>query len=468
MAELKDFKLPDVGEGLTEADILRWDVKVGDAVVVNQVLVEVETAKAAVELPSPYAGIVHAIHVEEGATVPVGQPIVTLKVGAGEVAAAPVAPTAPVSAASAGTSKEDLVPTIEAVAEVGEAPAKREAVLVGYGVSDARARRRKRSQPSHDLPAPSVNPAFEVTPGAGAVTPPTDRSVLAKPPVRKLAKSLGVELAHVIATGPNGSISRDDVHAAASSANLAAPQHAAGSADSADAETRIPIKGVRKHTAAAMVASAFTAPHVTEFITVDVTAMMELRERVGARREFRGVKVSPLLFVARAVLWAINRTPIINSTWDAEAGEIVVKHYVNLGIAAATDRGLIVPNIKGAQDLSLAALANSLTDLTELARSGKTPPSDMAGGTITITNVGVFGVDTGTPILNPGEAAILAFGAIRRQPWVVGTGDDERIEPRWITQLAVSFDHRSVDGQQGSEFLADVAAVLRDPGLALL
>ncbi len=465
MAELKDFKLPDVGEGLTEADILRWDVKVGDAVVVNQVLVEVETAKAAVELPSPYAGIVHAIHVEEGTTVPVGQPIVTLKVGAGDVVSA--GPDA-----SAGTAREDLVPSIEVVAEVAPAKEERQAVLVGYGVSGERGRRRKRSQPSHDLPAPSANPAFEVTPGTGATTPPTDRSVLAKPPVRKLAKSLGVALSDVIATGPNGSISRDDVQAAASSASLArASSTAPVRADSPEWEERIPIRGVRKHTAAAMVSSAFTAPHVTEFITVDVTAMMELRERVAARREFRGVKVSPLLFVARAVLWAIKRTPIINSTWDqsdGESGSIIIKRYVNLGIAAATDRGLIVPNIKGAQDLSLAALANSLTDLTELARSGKTPPSDMSGGTFTITNVGVFGVDTGTPILNPGEAAILAFGAIRRQPWVVGTGADERIEPRWITQLAVSFDHRSVDGQQGSEFLADVAAVLRDPGLALL
>ena len=225
---------------------------------------------------------------------------------------------------------------------------------------------------------------------------------------------------------------------------------------------------MRKHTAAAMVSSAFTAPHVTEFITVDVTEMMELRKRVAARPEFAGLKVSPLLFVARAALWAIRRTPIINSTWDEAAGEIVVKHYVNLGIAAATDRGLIVPNIKGAQDLSLAELATALTDLTETARAGRTSPSDMSGGTFTITNVGVFGVDTGTPILNPGEAAILAFGAVRRQPWVVGSGADERIEPRWVTQLAVSFDHRSVDGQQGSQFLADLAAVLRDPGLALL
>jgi len=468
MAELKEFKLPDVGEGLTEADILRWDVKVGDSVTVNQILVEVETAKAAVELPSPYAGVIHAIHVDEGSTVPVGQPIVTLKVGDGEVAGAP---------AHAGTPKEDLVPSIEpapateavpsveAVAEVGAAAAKpqRQAVLVGYGVSEARGRRRRR-QPSQEQPAPSANPAFEVTPGAGAVTPASDRSVLAKPPVRKLAKTLGVDLSAIVATGPNGSISRDDVQAAAAGTvpGPAAPSGATGR------ETRVPIKGVRKHTAAAMVASAFTAPHVTEFVTVDVTAMMELRERVGARREFRGVKVSPLLFVARAALWAIERTPIINSTWDDAGGDIVIKHYVNLGIAAATDRGLIVPNLKGAEGLSLLGLANAITDLTDLARSGKTPPADMSGGTFTITNVGVFGVDTGTPILNPGEAAILAFGAIRRQPWVVGTGASERIEPRWVTQLAVSFDHRIVDGQQGSEFLADVAAVLSDPGLALL
>jgi pyruvate dehydrogenase E2 component (dihydrolipoamide acetyltransferase) len=217
-----------------------------------------------------------------------------------------------------------------------------------------------------------------------------------------------------------------------------------------------------------MVASAFTAPHVTEFITVDVTATMELRGRVAARRDFRDVKVSPLLFVAKAVLLAATRTPEINATWDDAAGEIVLKHYVNLGIAAATARGLIVPNIKDAHALSLLELATAISGLTDTARAGRTSPADMSGGTFTITNVGVFGVDTGTPILNPGESGILAFGAIRRMPWVVGSGADERIEPRWVTQLAVSFDHRVVDGQQGSQFLADVASVLADPGLALL
>jgi 2-oxoisovalerate dehydrogenase E2 component (dihydrolipoyl transacylase) len=493
VAELKQFKLPDVGEGLTEADILRWDVKVGDPVVVNQVLVEVETAKAAVELPSPYAGVVHEIHFDEGVTVDVGQPIITLRVGSGELTGGPASsqPTPraagtpeaadTISETPVGGGAEDMIPTPPAdgglngsaaggVASAdsdgsgGSAGGERQSVLVGYGVSGERGRRRKRPQPSAGVPAPTAQEAFKVTTSAGAATAVVapDRTVLAKPPVRKLAKTLGVDLGTVTPTGPNGTISRADIQQA-----VDAPV-AATAVPAREAETRIAIKGVRKHTAAAMVASAFSAPHVTEFITVDVSEMMELRTRIAARREFAGVKVSPLLFVARAVLWAAKRTPIINSSWDEAAGEIVVKHYVNLGIAAATDRGLIVPKIKGAQALSLLELAQAIGTLTDTARAGKTSPADMSGGTFTITNVGVFGVDTGTPILNPGEAAILAFGAIRRQPWVVGTGDDERIEPRWVTQLAVSFDHRSVDGQQGSEFLADVAAVLRDPGLALL
>lgn len=469
MAELKQFKLPDVGEGLTEADILRWDVKVGDTVVHNQVLVEVETAKAAVELPSPFAGVVHALHYDEGVTVAVGQPIITIKVGAGELPdLAGGAPTVTGSGKAApdlvGALTEDLIPGLPAHGGAADAGPKqeRQAVLVGYGVSGERGRRRKRDH-AESSPLPSANDTFTVTSGTAAATAAVvpDRSVLAKPPVRKLAKTLGVDLTVVSATGPNGSISRTDVEEAASSgATIAAPLEGA--------ETRIPVRGVRKHTAAAMVKSAFTAPHVTEFITVDVTQMMELRDRVASRREFTGAKVSPLLFVARAVLWAARRTPIINSTWDAATGDIVIKNYVNLGIAAATDRGLIVPNLKGAERLSLLELSTALTELADTARAGKTSPADMSGGTITITNVGVFGVDTGTPIINPGEAAILAFGVVRRQPWVVGSGADERIEPRWVTQLAVSFDHRSVDGQQGSQFLADVAAILRDPGLALL
>jgi pyruvate dehydrogenase E2 component (dihydrolipoamide acetyltransferase) len=228
-------------------------------------------------------------------------------------------------------------------------------------------------------------------------------------------------------------------------------------------EERRPIKGVRKMTADAMVRSAFTAPHVTEFLTVDVTRSMRLVEKLKKRPEFDGVRVSPLLLVMKALLLAVRRNPEVNATWDDAAQEIVVKRYVNLGIAAATPRGLIVPNIKDAHQKSLPDLARALNELVSVAREGKTGPNDMIGGTITITNVGVFGVDTGTPILNPGEAAILAFGAVRPQPWV----HKGRVVPRQLTTLALSFDHRLVDGELGSRFLADIGAVLEDPQLAL-
>ena len=444
MADIKQFKLPDVGEGLTEADILTWHVAVGDVVEVNQILIEVETAKAAVELPSPHAGLVIALHVAAGETVDVGTPIISID-------------------AAPGATVRDSPAADAAVA----APPARQPVLVGYGPrTETTARRRSRTE----TVTPSAHAAFNVPPPdvESVDAPPVHHApahrVLAKPPVRMLAKSLGIDLGTVAPTGPNGTVSREDVAYAANGGAPGAPAAARGVR-----ETRIPIKGVRKHMAAAMVASAFTAPHVTEFITIDVSATMQLRDRVAARREFRDVKVSPLLFVAKAVLMAAKRTPEINGTWDDQAGEIVLKHYVNLGIAAATDRGLIVPNIKDADAMSLLELGQAIAELTATARSGKTLPADMTGGTITITNVGVFGVDTGTPILNPGEAGIVAFGAVRRMPWVVTAADgSETIEPRWVTQLAVSFDHRLVDGQQGSQFLSDVAAVLTDPGLALL
>jgi len=282
--------------------------------------------------------------------------------------------------------------------------------------------------------------------------------VLAKPPVRKLAKDLGVDLAGVTPTGPNGSISRDDVLAAQRPAPAAAP------AFGPDREQRIPIKGVRKLTAENMVASAFTAPHVTEFLTVDATRTVKAVERLRGMREWRDVRVSPLLLVAKAVLLAVKRHPMVNSTWDDAAGEIVVKDYVNLGIAAATERGLIVPNIADAGRLSLRELADAMTELVETAKAGRTAPAAMQGGTFTITNVGVFGVDTGTPILPPGESAILAFGAIKQQPWV----HKGKVKPRYVTTLGLSFDHRIVDGELGSRFLADIGAFLTDPEAALL
>ncbi len=484
MPELKQFLLPDVGEGLTEADILSWAVAPGDTVVVNQTLVEVETAKAAVELPSPFAGVVREVHAAPGDTVEVGRPIITIDVAPGGE------PTS--------LAQTDLVPT---VADAGsgdrDEPATgandRQAVLVGYGPRAGATTRRVRRPAATAQPVPTAQAAFTVepqtppAPAVGVATPTplatadltagpvaspnppagpggSERRVRAKPPVRKLAKALGVDLAAVRATGPNGSVSREDLQAAAEPR----PSGPLDDGRSDARETRVPVRGVRKHTAAAMVASAFTAPHVTEFVRVDVTETMALRERIARRPEFVDLKVSPLLLVARALLWAVRRTPIVNSTWDEDAGDIVIKHYVNLGIAAATGRGLVVPNVKDAQTLDLRGLASALADLTATARAGRTLPSDMAGGTITITNIGVFGIDSGTPILNPGEAAILAVGSIQRRPWVVQRDGLEVIEPRWVTQLGLSFDHRVVDGEQGSIFLADVAALLGDPALAVL
>ncbi|MFC7218056.1 dihydrolipoamide acetyltransferase family protein [Streptomyces polyrhachis] len=464
MTRFREFKMPDVGEGLTEAEILKWYVAVGDEVHDGMVVCEVETAKAAVELPIPFDGVVRELRFEEGATVDVGAAIITVDTqpGAGEE---PAAAAAPAAAAPAAT---DTAP----------APAKREPVLVGYGVAEGATKRRARKpsgEPVAAVAAAAIQAemngtsatavaAAPVAPAPAGPAAPADRP-LAKPPVRKLAKDLGLDLATVAATGPDGIVTREDVHAAASARTAAAapepePVVAAAPAPAADArETRIPVKGVRKMTAQAMVGSAFTAPHVTEFITVDVTRTMKLVADLKQDPDMAGLRVNPLLLVAKALLLAIKRHPEVNAAWDEERQEIVLKHYVNLGIAAATPRGLIVPNIKDAHAQTLPELSKSLSDLVATAREGRTTPADMSGGTVTITNVGVFGVDTGTPILNPGESAILAFGAIRLQPWV----HKGRIKPRHVTTLALSFDHRLVDGELGSKVLADTAAVLENP-----
>ncbi len=458
-ASVREFKMPDVGEGLTEAEILKWYVQPGDTVTDGQVVCEVETAKAAVELPIPYDGVVRALHFPEGTTVDVGTSIIAVDVAGGAAPAeeAPAAPAASVAPAAPA-------------AEPDEKPAARQPVLVGYGVATSSTRRRPRKQ-APDAAAQQATVAVQAElngHGAPAVAP-QDRP-LAKPPVRKLAKDLGVDLATVTPTGPDGIITREDVHAAVASATREPAAPAAEPAPVAPAapapvsydtarETRIPVKGVRKATAAAMVGSAFTAPHVTEFVTVDVTRTMKLVEELKQDKEFAGLRVNPLLLIAKALLVAIRRNPDVNASWDEAAQEIVVKHYVNLGIAAATPRGLIVPNIKDAHAKTLPQLAESLGELVSTAREGKTSPSAMQAGTVTITNVGVFGVDTGTPILNQGESAILAVGAIKLQPWV----HKGKVKPRQVTTLALSFDHRLVDGELGSKVLADVAAILENP-----
>ena len=483
MSRLKDFKLPDLGEGLTEGEILSWSVKEGDTVALNQVIVEVETAKAAVEVPSPYAGVVTKIHAEAGTTVDVGTPIITVDTdpSAGPVDGLAPAPAQPDEQDLGDTDVTDMVPRPPADdagpqgALIGEVGANgRTATLVGYGPKSVTATRRPRAgAPAAPAPQPPPAPAparvSALQVGQTAAVRAGGVTVLAKPPVRKLAKEHGVDLTVLQGTGPGGTVTRADVEAVVARGSTAAPGQRSAPEPAADddveaRETRVPVKGVRKHTAAAMVASAFTAPHVTEFLTLDITPTMELRARVQAMPEFAGVKVSPLLFVAKALLLAVGRNPQINSSWDEQAQEIVVKDPVNLGIAAATPRGLLVPNVKDADQLSLVELARALQSLAETAREGRTSPADMSGGTITITNVGMFGVDNGTPILNPGEAAILCFGAVRPTPWVV----DGEIAVRQVTQLSLSFDHRIVDGQLGSQFLADIGRVLSDPATALV
>jgi 2-oxoisovalerate dehydrogenase E2 component (dihydrolipoyl transacylase) len=433
MTNVQQFHLPDVGEGLTEAEIVTWLVAPGDVVEVNQVVVEIETAKSLVELPSPFAGEVTELHAQAGETVDVGRPIISV-------------------ATAGGPAPESPVAVDEAESAVAEDEPK---LLVGYGAKEATGRRRRRG----------ARPAAEPAAGTPVVQP--SGPVRTKPPVRKLAKVLGVDLTSVVPSGPGGVVTRADVVAASEGTSPAAPAQATASGAETD-EIRIPIKGVRKHTAAAMVSSAFTAPHVSEFVTLDVTATMDLRTRLQSRREFADVRLSPLALVAKAFLRAMERTPSANSRWDEAAQEIVQMREINLGIAAATPRGLVVPNIRSAQRLGLAELAAAIADLADTARAGRTTPEQMSHGTVTISNFGVFGVDTGTPILNPGETAILGVGTISRHPWVVGEGADERIEPRWVTTLALSFDHRVMDGQQGSELLADTAAFLRDPALAVL
>jgi 2-oxoisovalerate dehydrogenase E2 component (dihydrolipoyl transacylase) len=482
--QLQQFRLPDLGEGLTEGEILQWLVAPGDTITLNQPIVEVETAKAAVEVPSPYAGLVVELHHAAGETVDVGTPIITVDTDPGGTVTEPEPGGVALAAdlVPDPTAKADDDGGIEPGLIGGPAPGGRTSVLVGYGPKQgASVRRPRRSaarapEPATEVPAPPGpdrhpvrHGGLEVGRAAAQRLAGAAAAVLAKPPVRKLARDLGVDLHAITGTGPGGVVTRTDVEDAASGAT-AGTRRASDAASSSwfDASTdareiRRPIAGVRKHTAAAVTKSAFTAPHVTEFLTVDVTESMQLLDRLAGSREFRDIRLTPLALVARALLLAIRRTPIVNSTWDEAAQEIVEKRYVNLGIAAATRRGLIVPNIKDAHAMSLRELADALTQLVETAKNGKTTPADMSGGTITITNVGVFGVDAGTPILTPGETAILCLGQIRPMPWV----HHGELAVRQVVQLALSFDHRVVDGAEGSQFLADIGALLTEPGTAL-
>lgn len=503
---VKKFNLPDVGEGLTEAEIVSWKVKPGDAVAINDVICEIETAKSLVELPSPYAGTVSELLVAEGITVEVGTPIIGISDGAAAPAGEAPAPAAPAVEPSAvespmyGKLPED---TPDAGTSDGGPAA---GPLVGSGPkADAVKRRPRRNAPSAPVQsaavptapaAPAVvetpvQPALAPAPAPAAPAEPAQEPaaagrggalgatvsdivsrVLAKPPVRKIARDLGIDLADVTATGARGEVTREDLvsYQAQRDAELDQADSFWGASRKPQDQRveRIPVKGVRKATAKAMVDSAFTAPHVSIFVDVDASRTMEFVKRLKASRDFEGIKVSPLLILAKAVIWAAARNPSVNASWvedaDGKGGaEIQVKHFMNLGIAAATPRGLMVPNIKDAQDLSLKELALALNELATTARAGKTQPAQMQGGTLTITNIGALGIDTGTPIINPGEVAIVAFGTIKQKPWVL----DGEVIPRWITTLGGSFDHRVVDGDLSARFMADVAAILEEPALLL-
>ena len=468
---MKNYCMPDPGEGLTEGEVVSWQVSPGDTVKINGVLCEVETAKSIVELPSPFAGTVAKLCAEPGETVAVGAPLVTIDDGSED-------------------EPEFLVGHVTAE------PGRRRRRRRGAAVSTERAREegvdthpeQSVSEPQHDAEA---KPEQRLTESASRQDPPRmDRTahILAKPPARRLAADLGIDLSQVTGTGPQGAVTRSDVKAAAHHGAAAAGDGGAcpgdaelaslsvmsrrllgGAPTDPDGHTRkVPVRGVRKVTAKAVKESLDTKALVTAFLTCDVTPTVELVDRLRADRRSKGLRVSPLTVWCKAVCLAMGRTPIINAAWDDATDQIVFRDHINLGIAAATPRGLMVPVVRDAQDMTMLELATEITRIVAIAKEDKLQPPDYADGTFSITNVGVFGLDAGTPVVNRTESAILVLGALARRPWVVGTGDDERVVPRWVTTMSLGFDHRLIDGEQGSTFLHDVAEILSDPASAML
>lgn len=495
-----EFRLPDLGEGLADAELVSWSVSVGDAVELNQTIAEVETAKAVVALPSPFAGQVVELLAQPGETVLVGAPLIRVR----NDEAAP-------ASQQSGTNGAEVS---------GDAPgAGRTAVLVGYGPEGETVSRRRRpvaatsvateenssqrssastsgsqaeepvarrataqtvfadraeSTAMQDVSASSVGD--EAAEAFSPTRPPlaTTRAA-ATPAARRLARELGIDLWFVAGSGPDGAVTVEDVRGAVpvSQPRTPAGQPQATQVATAPAgtepdtgvirpparEVRTPISGIRKRTAAAMLASARSIPQASTFVTLDCTASMELLDHLRSTKSFAGLTLTPLALVARSVLAALVEFPEMNVYWDEANQEIVTKHYVNLGVAVATDRGLLVPNIKEAQSLNLRDLTREIGWLAETARAGRASPTDLRGGTFTITNVGVFGVDTGVPLVNPGEAAILCLGSIRKRPWVFR----DELAVRWVTTLGISFDHRMIDGELASRFLSTTASLLEDP-----
>jgi 2-oxoisovalerate dehydrogenase E2 component (dihydrolipoyl transacylase) len=448
MANTKDFLLPDLGEGLTEGEIVSWLVAVGDVVDVDQPVAEVETAKAVVEVPSPFAGTVTALHGEVGQEVEVGKPLVTIDLDGG--AATPAAPAqgTPGDVPDEG-EVSDLVPEPEDETDEGSGN-----VLVGYGTGrGGRSRRRRGGAPAGppNKPEPQGRP-------------------LAKPPVRKLAKDLGVDLTEVEGSGPDGIITRDDVHSFAGNGQPApaeAPAQPAAAQPApqavvaqpvarADGE-RIPLRGVRKAIAEKMTTSRREIPEATTWVDCDATGLWELREELNLAQT--DVRVSPLAIVLRAVVAGLRKFPDLNASLDTQQQEIVLHRHVNLGFAAQTERGLVVPVIKQADRRSTLDIASELNRLAAAARAGSVKPDEMTGGTFTVSNYGSFGVDGGSAVINHPEAAILGVGRISERPWVV----DSAIAVRKVMQLSIAFDHRICDGGEAAGFLRFLADVIENP-----
>ncbi|MFI5535355.1 dihydrolipoamide acetyltransferase family protein [Nocardia sp. NPDC051900] len=443
-ASVLEFRLPDLGEGLTDAELVSWTVAVGDTVELNQAIADVETAKAVVSLPSPFAGRVVELLARPGDTVAVGSPLIRIQAAGAE----------------------------ETPSDTG-----RTSVLVGYGPeAEATSRRRPPAQPGvsrsdradGQAEAQGVSRSDHADSLAEEVHEQPPGTVLgapraaATPAARKLARELGLDLWFIAGSGPGGAVTVEDVRGAVPVSQpgpATAPAVADAGARPSAREERTPISGIRKRTAAAMLTSARAIPQASTFVTADCTASMEVLDHLRSTKSFAGLALTPLPLVAEAALAALADFPGMNACWDEAAQEIVTKHYVNLGIAVATERGLLVPNIKEAQTLSLRDLTREIGWLADTARAGSATPAELRGGTFTITNVGVFGVDAGVPLVNPGEAAILCLGSIRKRPWVVR----DEIAIRWVTTLGVSFDHRMVDGELAARFLATVAGFLEDP-----
>ena len=415
------FRLPDLGEGLTEAEVVDWRVKVGDMVDVDQVVVEVETAKAAVEVPCPYAGRVAALHGDQGTVLPVGQPLISIE---------------PLDAAPAPD---------EAYGEEERGGSGN--VLIGYGTGARTRHRRRRATGAGS--APVVHDGRRPDDTATAVR-------VISPIVRRLAAERGIDLRSVPATGAGGVICRRDVEAAASAATAAVPP-----AREEAGEVRTPLRGLRRAVAEKMSVSRREIPDVTVWVDVDATALLEARATLNARRPQR--RVSLLALLAKACVAGLRRYPDLNSRIDVEAGEIVRSRAVNLGFAAQTDRGLVVPVVHGADAMSALEISDALASLTAQAREGGLAPSALTGGTFTINNYGVFGVDGSTPIINHPEVALVGVGRVVDKPWAVGG----QLAVRKVTQISLTFDHRVCDGDVAGGFLRFVADCVESPVVLL-